>query len=393
MILKRYPEDFIVDEVINPKHVKNDCLVFTLKKTNWNTFYALKAIARQLGVSGRRFGYAGLKDKRGITTQKVSISGILKKKLEEVSLTGVEISEVERGDKINLGDHLGNRFSIKVRDIIRTHEEMDVRLEEMKNGFSNYFGSQRFGEIRPISSEVGREIVKGDFERAGMIFLAKPFKVERFYEVRKNLWETHDFETAFKEFPKSLGFERRMLYVLNRGGDFTEAFKALPLRLTMLFVHAFQGEIFNKILERRKREVPLHTPEIGDMISTSKFQRKAYVFCNKKNIEKIRKKSFPIVAPIVGYKTICKGRMRDILDEILLKEGVSRGDFYIPSLPKLSSRGTYRELLGTFSDFSYELEKDSIKMNIFLSKGEYATVFLEEFFQEKPTYEYILKEM
>ena len=41
-------------------------------------------------------------------------------------------------------------------------------------GIPNFFGHQRFGTTRPITHLVGKAILKGDFEEAAMLFLAKP---------------------------------------------------------------------------------------------------------------------------------------------------------------------------------------------------------------------------
>jgi tRNA pseudouridine13 synthase len=74
---------------------------------------------------------------------------------------------------------------------------------------ANFYGVQRFGTVRPITHEVGRLIVhevgrlivSGDFKGAMMTYLAKPFPDDRSYEIRKRLWDTHDFKAALIEFP------------------------------------------------------------------------------------------------------------------------------------------------------------------------------------------------
>ena len=75
--LRCYCEDFLVEEL--PKELpackEGDYVHFTLEKRNWETIAAVKSIAKSLGVSSNRFGYAGNKDKRAVTRQRVAVRG------------------------------------------------------------------------------------------------------------------------------------------------------------------------------------------------------------------------------------------------------------------------------------------------------------------------------
>lgn len=372
MKIKENPEDFVVEEVLQVRHEKNDCFVFTLEKTNWDTIRVVKLMGRALQISEKRFGYAGLKDKRAVTRQKVSVSGVEREKLENLRMQRVKISDLERGDCIRLGDHVGNRFDILVRDV------SSVVKERMTSVFPNYFGSQRFGDVRPITHEVGRELVKGNLEEAALTFLAKPFPGERGYEARKELWETQNFKKAKKEYPLSLTYERSMLERIHLGAK--EAFKALPVRLNMLFIHAYQAFLYNRIVEKRCEEVPIDEVEEGDVVITWIEGRKVSTLAGAHNMEKILKEGLCAAAPVVGYKTVVRGRMKEITEKVLEEEGIKKEDFLIKEFPRLSSRGTYREILGRACDLSYRVEEDGIRLTFFLPKGQYATVFLENLF-------------
>lgn len=377
MKIKEKVEDFIVQEVLSLNHKKNDCLVFTLEKENWDTIGVIKVIARELRISQKRLGYAGLKDKRAVTRQKISVFGVTKEQLEEVNLKipRIKIYDIEEGDRIRLGDHLGNEFNILVRD---AHFTFEI-LKKVKNGFPNYFGVQRFGEVRPVTHEVGRELVKGNFEKAAFLFLAKPFEKDRYYPIRKALWDTHDFKEAKMVYPPSLMYERAMLDRIHLG--FKEAFKALPLRLNTLFIHAYQAHLFNTIVERRCKQVAVTEVEPKDVVIASIEGRKVFTLAGKHNLDKIKKEGLCAAAPILGYKTQVRGRMKEITESVLEEEGIKKEDFRIKEFPSLSSRGTYREILARVSDFSYAEEKEGVRLKFFLPKGQYATVFLEELFR------------
>ena len=96
MLLKERPEDFIVEEIpLNGKVLKIDKEVkrkskngdfthFVLRKRNFDTLTAIIFIASKLGVGRKRFGYAGMKDKRSISTQLVSVWGIEPEEIRKV---------------------------------------------------------------------------------------------------------------------------------------------------------------------------------------------------------------------------------------------------------------------------------------------------------------------
>ncbi|MBU7024583.1 MAG: tRNA pseudouridine(13) synthase TruD [Theionarchaea archaeon] len=375
MRIKEKPEDFVVEEVIEITHATNECLVCTLEKTGWDTIGAIKVLARKVGISQKRIGFAGLKDRQAVTRQKISVSGVELKQLESVKIPRVSITDIEWGDRIRLGDHRGNRFIIMVRDAFLSPDD----VEKIRKGFPNYFGPQRFGEVRPITHEVGRELVKGDLDKAAFIFLAKPFEKERYFKVRKELWETHDFEKARREYPLSLRYERAMLENIGKGAK--KAFEALPRRLNTLFIHAYQAYIFNEIVRRRSREVPVTEVEPGDVVVDWIGTRRVATIAGGHNMDKIMERGLCAAAPIVGYKTQAQGRMKEITREILEEEGIVRDDFRLREFPSLASRGTYREIAGKAQDISYTCEEGGTRIRFFLPKGEYATVFLEELFE------------
>jgi tRNA(Glu) U13 pseudouridine synthase TruD len=78
----------------------------------------------------------------------------------------------------------------------------------------------------------------------------------------------------------------------------------------------------------------------------------------------------------VGYKTRVYGTTKRDLDELLENEKIRLKDFTMEALPFLRSRGTYREIIGRYSDLRLEYTDDTLFCEFFLPKGEYATVFI-----------------
>src|SRR5436305_7026149 len=72
--IKDRPEDFVVEELpaYEPSG-EGEHLFVRFTKTDRTTMDALRALSRALGAEPREAGFAGMKDKRGVTTQTVSI--------------------------------------------------------------------------------------------------------------------------------------------------------------------------------------------------------------------------------------------------------------------------------------------------------------------------------
>jgi len=99
---------------------------------------------------------------------------------------------------------------------------------------------------------------------------------------------------------------------------------------------------------------------------------------NSSNIEEVREERYAPVLPIIGYRTRVYGKTKEDLDLLLERENIKMEDFKIKSVPFSSSRGTYREIIGRYENFNWELEDNTLFCEFFLPKGEYATVFIDQ---------------
>jgi len=332
---------------------------FTLQKGNWETLRAVREISRKLGVSRNRLSFAGTKDKRAVTTQRVSVWNVRAEDLQRINIKDMQLRDfLYADDRIELGHLLGNRFTITIRNLGIDENSITNRInlikEELKSGFPNFFGVQRFGTTRPITHLVGGEIIRKDFREAVMLYLTKtyPEESEDAKEARGFLRKTEDFKSAIKRFPKKLGYENSLLnYLVKNPGDFKGALRSLPKKLGMMFIHAYQSYIFNRALSRYIRE------EI--------------------TIEKL---------PLPGYET----ELDEVTAEILSEEEISREDFRI-KIREFSSKGIYRECFIPFENFSIlargddELNPGTKKsiLRFSLKKGSYATTLLREFMKNE----------
>jgi len=395
-VVRSSPEDFRVDEVYEDlRYEGGRYLILEVEKKNWDTHHLVREISRQLRISQKRISWAGTKDKRAVTRQRISIMNLDESELKNITLPDLKIKVLGRTNRsVGLGDLLGNRFKITIRDL--TCPEPKSRLAAITDeiaslkGVLNYFGVQRFGDTRPVTHKVGEALVRGDMEGAVFTYLAMPFpgELERTKEAREQLWQSRDVSLALKSFPGYLHHELAMLnFLVEHPRDYAHAFDVLSLNLRRLFVHAYQSYLFNKILSKRlEAGLPLDRALIGDVVCFSKgcqpdIDRLQPVTSENLvavNRLALRNRAF-VTLPLIGFETdLAKGAEGEIENAILQEQGVAPQDFRIESNPELGSRGTRRAALLRVSP-TITCKGSCARLDFFLPKGAYATVVLREY--------------
>ena len=149
---------------------------FTLYKENKDTMESLNLISRLLKIQPKFLQFSGTKDKRAITTQRISCRNIDAERFK--SLTG-KINGIYLGDfkyenhGLSLADSLGNHFVITIRDLDGNEEDVLNAMQSLKTlGFINYFGMQRFGTRNISTHQVGIEMLAGNWQQACDLILA-----------------------------------------------------------------------------------------------------------------------------------------------------------------------------------------------------------------------------
>ncbi|MFX0097068.1 MAG: tRNA pseudouridine(13) synthase TruD [Candidatus Hodarchaeota archaeon] len=419
--IKQLLEDFIVEEITPEGEILYSHLRelageentqsngpytwFILEKHGWDTFDALRHLAKALNVDLERFSFAGMKDKRGITVQRASCWKVTPSELGKIVLKDMYLSGFNLSKKsIKLGDLWGNHFTITVRDIepdVDSHSFIMETWNELETqGVPNFFGHQRFGTYRPITHLVGEYIIRGKFKDSVVTFLTEHSKHERVGvgKVRRRLRKTQDFVEAIEMFPRSLWYERTMLHSLAKNAeDYIGALRALPKRFRMMFVHAYQAYLFNRFLsERIKNNISLNQPVKGDIVRITSKDFPRYVKVieqNKQEIDKMtRIGKAIIVLPLVGYSSkLPDGDMGEIVSRILGEEGVSTKDFRIERMRELSSSGEFRPIklqvnkmvFSKPSRDDFNPKKTKVEFDFSLPKGCYATIVMREFMKSR----------
>jgi tRNA pseudouridine13 synthase len=393
-------EHFYVEEVARLPELHEDgrFVILRVKKVNWDTMNFARVLAKMLGISQKRVNYAGTKDKRAVSLQYFSISNVEEEKVQKLKELRFRDAKVEIIGKarrpIRLGDLIGNRFKIRVMEA-EDGEKIHSILEELEQkGIPNYFGFQRFGSIRFITHEVGKYILKRDYETAFWTYVAKPFEGEskEVRKIREELWNCRDPRIGLRELPAYLRYERCLLQKLREGRSEEEAIRSLPKNLKLMFIHAYQSSIFNRVLSARIEEFEsLKEIEKGDTVDFIRFEAienskypalmESYTRVGK-NYARVKflvkeQRAF-LTLPLPGYKTEfeddwASNRVKRIIEE----DEIELSDF-CHEHAEFSSKGSYRVADMPLSLFDY-LESDEILFSFFLPKGCYATSLLREF--------------
>jgi len=399
-------ESHIVHRALGSSSDKNRYLLCVLVKWNWDTFLALEAVAKQLGISTKHIQIAGIKDAKAVTAQHITIEGVSAEEVQKVQAKDIEIRPIGYfRSKLSSYYLLGNQFHITIRAIIHSKSKIKERttkiIEGLKaiGGTPNFFGHQRFGTTRPITHLVGKALVQGDFRKAAMLFLAKPSPHEHpeSRQARKELQKTQDFKQALKDFPKQLHYERLMLkHLTKEPEDFVVAFRKLPTKLRRLFPQAYQAFLFNKFLSGRiEKGLPLDRAEVGDYVVNVersglpmvRMHAMASVEAVTEINEAIHAGKMRLAIPLIGFKQHpSKGFQGEVEKQILEEEGIVMKNFKIEAIPEVSLRGELRTaitplnnfLLKEISEGNINQSKHKAEVSFMLHRGSYATIVLRE---------------
>ncbi|MCW8931504.1 MAG: tRNA pseudouridine(13) synthase TruD [Gammaproteobacteria bacterium] len=148
---KTRASDFIVRETLSfePEGEGTHAFLY-IEKTNTNTEWLARQLARFVGVETKEIGYAGLKDRNAITSQwfSVNLEIIEEPDWDDFQLDGVKIlKKTLHRKKLKRGAIKHNEFEIVLRDVENTSkEELKNKIKNIQSsGVPNYFAQQRFG--------------------------------------------------------------------------------------------------------------------------------------------------------------------------------------------------------------------------------------------------------
>jgi tRNA pseudouridine13 synthase len=172
--IKVEPVDFEVEEI--PAYEPSgtgDHLFLWIEKTDMGAEFFARQIAKRLGISNGEVGTAGLKDRRAVTRQWVSVPASCEAALANLEGDRIKLLRVSRhGNKLRPGHLRGNRFGILIRDADSGVDPEPILNRIREHGLPNFYGPQRFGRDSETAT-LGMSMLRGQRVRAPNSFLRK----------------------------------------------------------------------------------------------------------------------------------------------------------------------------------------------------------------------------
>ena len=391
-------EDFYVEEIPETLPTGEGPNIWIwIEKLGRTTLDVLLDIARDLHISRKRMGFAGMKDKKALTRQWICISNMdSDAQLEEVlalkdQIYNTKFLKVERGrKKLRMGQLKGNKFRILIRDIEDINQATITANSVLKQlevtGVPNYFGWQRFGKPRTNTHLVGEALIQNDLKKAVDRYIGNPSEEEHLENQKaRKAYDEGNLEESLSLMSKGMRYEKMMIRELIRDskkGELTDqsymnALHALPKPLQRMFVHAYQSYLFNAAVSERVA-MGIDKYMEGDIIINQDEK-----IVRDKTPEEYQDliTNFEVnpTCPLYGTKVpYAGGEVGKMEESILNSYNLSKSDFEVPKMPRLGSHGLRRSMRFQVWDASATATSEGVLCEFSINKGSYATAVLRE---------------
>mgnify|MGYP002621307442 FL=1 len=421
-------EDFYVEEI--PETIpegEGPNIWIWIEKLGRTTLDVLLDISRDLHISRKRTGFAGMKDKNAITRQWICISNMeSEEQFREVealagTIKNTKFLEITRGrKKLRMGQLKGNKFRILVKDVdgmenfdtpLEAYEDAALRADKIlkrleETGVPNYFGWQRFGKPRTTTHLVGEALVRNDLAEAVGRYIGNPSPEESEDSKKaRQAYDDGDLEKSLELMHGGMRYEKMMIRELikeqNKAsrrlaeekncsvedidkseielGDkaYKKAIYALPKPLQRMFVHAYQSYLFNAVVSERVA-MGMDKYIEGDIL----IDKEEHIVRDR-TPEEFQElvSSFEVnqTAPLFGTKVpFAGGEVGKMEENILNDYNLTKEDFECPKMPKLGSHGLRRAIRFQVWDTSAKACEEGVLCEFSIDKGSYATSVLRE---------------
>ena len=323
--LRVEPEDFVVEEIrAFAASGEGEHLLLWIEKRNTSHDYLMQHLAERLGVPRRAIGTAGIKDRRAVTRQAVSVPAAAQSRIADVETELIHVIEAQRHrHKLRAGHLKGNQFSVLLRgvDTEGYQAAVGIHREIAQTGIPNFFGPQRFGRGCETLQQ-GLQLITG---------------------------------------------QRRAEQLPRKRREF----------LLRLSLSAVQSELFNQVLASRIHDGLGRTVLIGDVMQVVLSGGPFYVEDACREQARFEERETVIAGPIFGPKMLAsRGVPNEREQQVMAANGLD--DQHFERFRRLT-RGTRRANWVYPGDFQFSAEPDGLRLEFSLQAGSYATVVLREF--------------
>ncbi len=334
--LKTEPGDFRVSEVAAYEPCGDGPhLYLRVRKTDVSAEALTAHLARTLGVGKREIGTAGMKDRRAVTEQWVSVPAAMEPRLSAVDGGGVEVLDAKRHtNKLRTGHLRGNRFDVLLRGTAADAAVVSAPVVERlaATGFANAFGAQRFGRGGSTLA-LGYGLLRGE-------------KTDRDVPAKR---------------------------------------RAFLLRLAL---SAAQSDLFNACLADRMADGSAGTATPGDVVQvrgsgglfTVPDLPMKHELAEEQN--RVDANETAVTGPLFGPKMVRPSAAPAAREAAVLDAAALPANAFA-RFAKLTP-GTRRPYLVRPTDLSVAEAADGLRMRFFLPAGSYATVMLRELTGDDP---------
>ncbi|XP_030747841.1 pseudouridylate synthase 7 homolog [Sitophilus oryzae] len=386
MEFKRCTKELVDNRFTWPKDTP-EYVHFIVYKELMDTMEACHRLSQAIRVPVQKITYAGLKDRRAKTSQWFSIKKLIPFKLFKKRVRNIRIGNIEFKDKpLALGDLKGNRFRIALRNVQADDELILKSMEHVKeSGFINYYGMQRFGNNKEVPTHlIGVKLLLGEWKEA--VDLILKLKTTDNLEldinkIKKKYAETGSAKEALQLADRNSDscIELSLLRGLAKSNtnDYVNALENIPRPTRLMYIHAFQSLIFNKMASCRIKEFGVK-PVVGDLVYVDKSVETEVesdindmetddTECSDAE-EKSPKPAvkalaaddlenysvYDILLPLPGYDIVYPDHMKQFYQEAIEEWGLKL------EMPKQSVKtynlgGTYRKVLGKCEDLEWKI--------------------------------------
>jgi tRNA pseudouridine13 synthase len=376
--IKSRPQDFRVRELLRAGYLeeRGAFRVYQVTKRKLTTLEAARELAHAAGVPPADVGLAGLKDRQGVTTQFMSVRGGRPLRFKDPSLEVVTVGSARAG--LTSRDSTGNAFEIVLRGVTAA-ERSDLDREAAgvrAHGLPNYFGEQRFGNLRHGQGWIAKELMLGRAENALRLYLAAPSESDhpRLRAFKRSLERYWGDWKRCRDVAGTFGSHHSVFEHLAREPqDFAGAFRYIKSELRLIHLYAWQSHIWNRAVARW----------LGDAVP----RRERFLVPSLEGPLVFPRGAVPAPEAWRGRFALPGARLADVtdadqrrwLEAALEVEGLSPEQHVIEGVSGFALKGEERQLVVRPRELTLEddpRDASRVRVTFSLPRGAYATLVL-----------------